>query len=183
VSPPPNEATPGAGDPFALLGLPRRLALDPSAIRAAYRTRAAAVHPDRTADPAERAELARRSAALGEAQRQLLEPIRRAEAILVALGAATGSAADPPPGEFLMEMLELREELAAAGGGPARAELRRGVAERIAEIRDRLAATFETAESRPAAERAPLLRLARNELAAWRYLDRLLVADGEDVAP
>ena len=175
----------GGFDPFAILGLAPRFDLDPAAVRSAYRTRAAGLHPDRVgrpgADPAERLGLARAVAELGEAQRILLDPVRRGEALLESLGGRP--AAGPPAGEFLVEMMELREAIDAAGGDRAALEaIRFAIEDRLGEARGRLATVLSDLSEREAADRAGGLRIAADTLGELRYLERLRLAAGAALA-
>jgi molecular chaperone HscB len=177
VSPAPSEG--GRFDPFALLGLAPRFDLDPGAVRAAYRARAATIHPDRAdlagGDPAMRTGRARASAELGEAQRILLDPVRRGEALLELLGGRP--AAGPPSGEFLVEMMEIRESIDAAGGDRAALEaIRLAIEERLGEARDRLSAILSDLADRQAEAPSGGLRIAAETLGGLRSLERLRIA-------
>jgi molecular chaperone HscB len=179
VSRPPSD--PGRSDPFAVLGVEARFAIDPAAVRAAFRDRAATMHPDRAADPAGRVRLARASAELAEAQRVLLDPVRRGEALLASLGGA--ATATPPTGEFLVEMMELREAIDAAGGDRAALEaIRFAIEDRLGEARGRLATVLSDLSEREAADRAGGLRIAADTLGELRYLERLRLAAGAALA-
>src|SRR6185295_17612813 len=117
-----------AADLFAVLGLPARYAVDLAAGEAAYKDLSRQVHPDRyaTADPrARRASLAR-TVQLNQAWRTIKDPIQRAEYLLLRAGIdvgekksgagedgkATHRVAAPPA--FLIEILELNDELSEA---------------------------------------------------------------------
>jgi molecular chaperone HscB len=115
-------------DLFAVLGQPARYAVDLAATEAAYKDRSRQVHPDRyaTADPrARRASLAR-TVQLNLAWRTLKDPVRRAEYMLTRAGIDIGGKQPTPGGEekrtvevaappaFLLEILELNDDLAAA---------------------------------------------------------------------
>lgn len=170
MSRPPSD--PGRSDPFAVLGVEARFAIDPAAVRAAFRDRAATMHPDRAADPAGRVRLARASAELAEAQRVLLDPVRRGEALLASLGGA--ATATPPTGEFLVEMMELREGIdAAAGDRPRLDAIRLEVDDRFGLACDRLATTLSELVERGEAERSGGRRIAAEILGVMRYLQRL----------
>jgi len=170
VSRPPSE--PERPDPFSLLGVEARFEVDPAAVRAAFRERAAVMHPDRAIDPAARLTLARAAAELAEAQRVLLDPVRRGEALLGILG---GSGAAPPPsGEFLVEMLEIREGIEEAADDPSRLDaIRDDLEDRFAMACDRLAMTLSELAERGAADRAGGHRIAAEILGRMRYLQRL----------
>lgn len=121
---PPDDAQ----DLFAVLGVPARYAVDLAAVETAYKEQSRQVHPDRfaTADPrARRASLAR-TVQLNQAWRTIKDPVRRAEYLLTRAGIDL-SGKQPAPGSeekrtvevgappaFLLEILELNDELAAA---------------------------------------------------------------------
>jgi curved DNA-binding protein CbpA len=102
-------------DPFMVLGLEPTWDLDAQSIRDAQRRAAMRWHPDRVADPAERAEAASRVARVNEAATQLLDPLSRAQALL---DRATPTPRPPEPRPepaFLMSMVHVREGLDAGG--------------------------------------------------------------------
>src|SRR3954471_14183517 len=115
-------------DLFAVLGLQPRYALDLAAAEAAYKDLSRQVHPDRyaTADPrARRASLAR-TVQLNLAWRTIKDPIKRAEYLLTRAGIdvdsgqksshddGRGTQKIGAPPAFLLEILELNDELNAA---------------------------------------------------------------------
>jgi molecular chaperone HscB len=117
-----------AADLFAVLGVPARYAVDLAAAEAAYKDLSRQVHPDRfaTADPrARRASLAR-TVQLNLAWRTIKDPIRRAEYLLTRAGIdvdsgkksshddGKGTQKIGAPPAFLLEILELNDELNAA---------------------------------------------------------------------
>jgi molecular chaperone HscB len=173
---PPDEAA----DHFAVLGLPARYAVDLDDAEAAYKKLSRQVHPDRfaTADPrARRASLAR-TVQLNDAWRTLKDPVRRATYMLERAGvdvgdenkSGDGGPKVKPSPAFLMEMLELNDELAeaAASGDEGR------VATMASTLRARAAATMaRIAEGFEAATPARLAAAAQ-ELGALRYYQRLL---------
>jgi molecular chaperone HscB len=110
----PSAGGPGAGY-FALLGLPERFAVDLAELERSYLERSRQVHPDRfvTAPPRERVQALQASMQLNEAYKTLKKPHSRAEYLLVRRGVTIGDNEVLDP-EFLMEVLELREELAGA---------------------------------------------------------------------
>lgn len=105
-------------DPFDTLGLEPTFALDPELIDRRVRELGRALHPDRhaTATAGQRRQALGHSIDVNEAGRVLRDPIRRAEVLRKRLlGAALDEAvAAKAPPELLLEMLELRESLAAA---------------------------------------------------------------------
>jgi molecular chaperone HscB len=118
---------PDAGtDRFAVLGLPRKFQVDVGAAETAYKELSRQMHPDRfaKADPRARKAALARTVALNDAWRTVKDPLRRAEYLLELAGYAlaggekssetskTREVSAPPT--FLIEILELRDELAAA---------------------------------------------------------------------
>jgi molecular chaperone HscB len=114
-------------DYFRVFGIPRSFALDEAALEVRYKELTKMLHPDRfaRADPQARRASLERSIQLNEAWRALREPIRRAEYLLLLEGIDVGETAAtgrkpaehktlPVPPVILMEVLELREALAAA---------------------------------------------------------------------
>lgn len=163
---------PAGFDPFATLGIEPRFDLDPAAVRSAFRARASGCHPDRAGAASERSALARSSAELAEAQRILLDPILRGEALIACLGGRV--IAGPPGGEFLVEMMEIRESIDAAASDRVRLEsIFRDIENRMAELRDRIATTLAELAGRSGAERSAGLRVAADSLGSLRYLERL----------
>lgn len=103
-------------DPFAVLGVERRFALDRDALEKRYRDLQRALHPDKHVEkaPSERRASLERAIEVNEAYRILRNDLSRAEALLRLAGVETrhsGTRGDP---EMLMEMLDLREELGEA---------------------------------------------------------------------
>jgi molecular chaperone HscB len=107
-------AQPG-DDPFALLGLPAGYDVDLAALERAFFERQKQLHPDRvaTASAAERVAVLSRARALNDAYQLIKKPMARAEYLLTRAGVTIGDNERLDPA-FLMEILELREELAAA---------------------------------------------------------------------
>ena len=106
---------PAGTDPFALLGLQPSYDVDLAALERAFFERSKAAHPDRVAGApaAERVAALSRARALNDAYQMIKKPVPRAEYLLVRAGVAIGDNERLDP-EFLMEVLELREELAGA---------------------------------------------------------------------
>jgi molecular chaperone HscB len=100
-------------DHFERLGLPRRFSLDPAALEAAYLGRTRAVHPDfhHTGSGGEQAASEALTAAVNEAYTTLRDPFRRAEHLLALLGGPTATDVKDIPPAFLMEMMDLREQI------------------------------------------------------------------------
>jgi len=105
-------------DPFAILGLSPKFDIDLADAERRHRDLSKALHPDRYAGrpPAERRRALGKAIEVNEAWRTLRDPIRRSEALLEHLGLHVDEGEEPKPDpELLMEMMELREELADAG--------------------------------------------------------------------
>ena len=104
-----------SSEPFELLGLPVQFDLDASVIERAFFDRSKAWHPDRfaSAPAAERVAALSRARALNDAYQVLKKPVPRAEYLLARAGMTIGDN-ERLDGAFLMEILELREELAEA---------------------------------------------------------------------
>lgn len=101
-------------DPFHILGVEKRFDLDLAALEKTHRELSRALHPDRFAGSGstERRDALARAADVNEAWRALRDPVKRAEALFVALGVPVGDASEPKPSaDFLMEMLDEREAL------------------------------------------------------------------------
>ena len=121
----------GRQDRFLVLGVPRKFSVDLEAAESNFKKLSRQVHPDRfaTADPRARKAALSRTVQLNEAWRTLKDPMRRAEYLLElegfglkgddrkrgeAVRETTPTREVTAPPMLLMEILELREELAAA---------------------------------------------------------------------
>lgn len=103
-------------DPFSILGLEPRFDLDLKTLEVRHRELSSALHPDRYVghSSVERQMALGRAIEVNEARRALLDPVRRAEALLTLRGIDTAEGTEPKPSQrFLFEMMELREELSA----------------------------------------------------------------------
>src|SRR5262249_51463951 len=140
-------------DLFAVLELPRGLALDPTDLERRYHAASRAVHPDRhqTADDRQRELSLAASAAVNRAYRPLKDPVARGRYWLELHGTRLGDqGAGVPPAiaADVFETQEKLEELRGAGASDAlRAEvqtLRDGFAARLEALRSELLASYET---------------------------------------
>jgi molecular chaperone HscB len=95
--------------------LPAQFDLDPQVIEQAFFDKSKELHPDRfaTAPAAERVAALSKSRALNDAYQTLKKPVPRAEYLLARAGVTIGDN-EQVDGDFLMRVLELREELAEA---------------------------------------------------------------------
>lgn len=174
-------------DPFALFALPPRYALDQAELEQRFFAQNRELHPDRfaTAPAAERVAALSRSRALNDAYQVLRKPVARAEYLLAKVGGQIGDNERLSPA-FLMEILELREELAEVRHSKTRppaqktAELERLArsmkARRQAEL-DKLGPLFARVEASAGAGSAgepAAVEEIKQTLIALRYLDRYL---------
>lgn len=148
-------------NPFALLGVESRFDLDLSALEKTHRELSRALHPDKFAqtNASERRAALEKAAAVNEAWRTLRDPIKRAEALFRLHGIAVGEDKEPKSTPaFLMEVLEMREELAEARGKKDLEKVRKlgdGMKARLDGAQKRLADGF--AEKRDPATLLPFL--------------------------
>lgn len=165
-------------DHFATLDLPRRVDLARDVIERRYLERSREVHPDRfAAAPLSEQRAAMEAASrVNAAYRALRDPVRRAEH-LCKLGGVdldlTGPGGAPDPGQaFLIEMVELREDLEAASArGPAAVDA----------LRERIEARARAAQDAAfaAIDRGSIAEAARS-LVILRYLRRFVAEiDGD----
>lgn len=155
-------------DPFALLGLPPAYELDLAELERAYFERSKELHPDRfaSAPAAERVAALSKARALNDAYKLLKRPVPRAEHLLARAGVTIGANERLDPA-FLMEILELREELAHARHAGRMDEV---AAKQAAMVARRTGVLDEL----PALFRAQDLPALKERLIVLRYLDRYL---------
>jgi molecular chaperone HscB len=104
---------------FELFGLARAYALDAEALERSYREIQSKVHPDRFAHAgdAERRASLQWTTRVNEAYRTLKDPAQRAKHLLDLQGVDVAfETSTQMPAEFLMQQLDLREELDRAAG-------------------------------------------------------------------
>jgi len=105
---------------FELFGLQPAYSLDLSRLDAAYRDVQAQVHPDRyaRAGDAERRASMQMTTRVNEAYRTLKDPVQRAKYLLELNGVDVAFETNTAmPHEFLVEQMELREQLEEAASG------------------------------------------------------------------
>jgi molecular chaperone HscB len=159
-------------DLFALLGLAPAFEIDLAELERLFFEKSKELHPDRFANaPAnERVVALTKSRALNDAYQTLKKPVSRAEYLLARQGVviADNERIDPSLGAtFLMEILELREELAearAAGKLDVVAEKQASMKARRKSVLVSLPALFAQND----------LAAIKNQLIVLRYLDRYL---------
>jgi molecular chaperone HscB len=101
---------------FERLGLPRRFSIDRAELERLYLARSREVHPDFHAgtSAANQAESLAATAAVNEAYLILKDDFRRADYLLGLLGGPTAGEVKDMPQVFLMEMMEIREQIEEA---------------------------------------------------------------------
>jgi molecular chaperone HscB len=168
-------------DHFERLGLPRRFSLDAVAVERQYLARSREVHPDyhQLASAGEQRASLELSAALNEAYTTLKDPFRRAEYLLKLEGGPPASEHKQMDPQFLMETLELREqieEIRAAHDAAARSEMERRLSDRADAMLKDVAGLFEQVAAIPAGDgkRPGLLVQVRQRLNALKYVQGLL---------
>jgi molecular chaperone HscB len=102
---------------FELFGLPARYSLDKESLEKAYRDIQSRVHPDRFAHAgdAERRASLQWTTRVNEAYRTLKDPVQRGKHLLELQGVDVAFETNTQmPTDFLLQQLEVREELEAA---------------------------------------------------------------------
>lgn len=170
-----------AVDHFERLGLPRRFSLDPAAVERQYLARSREVHPDyhQLGSAGEQRASLELSAALNEAYTTLKDPFRRAEYLLKLEGGPSASEHKQMDQAFLMETLELREqieEIRAAGDAAAVAAMEGQLRGRTDAILEEVGGLFARLEQLPAGDgqRPGLLVQLRQRLNALKYVRNLI---------
>ncbi len=186
---------PGPGEPapdhFAVLGLPRRLLLDPQHAEVRVRSLVRDLHPDRFhAQGAQAvADAQRHTSLVNDAWRALKDLGSRARYVIELEGAQPGEKFQPPPA-FLADMLELNEtldDLKTALDGDAdtaksaRWQLKEQAGE-LAELREESAAAlqraarrWDDAEATAAGDaKVEARKTLRSALGQLSYLDNLI---------
>jgi molecular chaperone HscB len=135
---------------FELFGLPPSYGLDEQLLEKAYREIQAKVHPDRFAHAgdAERRASLQWTTRVNEAYRTLRDPVQRGRHLLELHGVDVAFETNTQmPTDFLMQQLELREELeaAAAKKDPSRLDhLRAGLSSSKEVLEKDIAAAIDT---------------------------------------
>src|SRR5262249_7027019 len=168
----------GEPDLFAVLGLPRRLLVDPVDLERRYHDTSRLVHPDRfqTAGARERELSVDASAAVNRAYRTLRDPIALGRYWLTLNGVALGGGQQgvaPALAALVFAIQEQLEELRAAGTEDA-ASHRREVSESREEVATRLDRLRTELLKLYGAEDGPALEDLRERLAEIAYLRTLL---------
>ncbi|MEN8175385.1 MAG: Fe-S protein assembly co-chaperone HscB [Pseudomonadota bacterium] len=150
---------------FELFGLPVTYVIDGDSLRDRYRELQRALHPDRFASASQQEQRIslQASTRVNGAFETLKDPLRRAEYLLGLHGVDLGSGEETTQdAEFLMEQIELREELAAISTvpGPLEAvqDFMSRIGERMRSMIGQMAVDFETPNRERLAEIRDMVR-------------------------
>ena len=157
---------------FERLQLPCDFKLDEALLEKNYLKFSALLHPDRhvSKGPREQMKAVALSAALNESARVLRSDVERAELVFVQAGGASADADKSLPNGFLLEMLEVREELEDAVKAEDNDALQR-IYDQTNSQRQQLIGWLTTALADLKPESFPQVRVRLN---TFRYLDNVL---------
>ena len=168
-------------DLFAVLGLPRRLALDPADLERRYLAASRAVHPDRhqTSDDRQRELSLAASAAVNRAYRTLRDPVALGRYWLELHGTTLGDEGARVPAAIASDVFETQEKLEQL-----RADATDGLRAEVRGLRDRFAARLDELRGGligiyGSGDGGPALEDLRRRLAEIAYL-RTLLGDIDD---
>lgn len=162
--------------PFGLLGLPASFDLPDEDLDGRELKLAQRLHPDRWQARGER--MHRKAliaqSAVNEALKAVREPFGRAVVLLelIADGAEVPRTKLPTP--FLVEQLELQEEIEEGVQGARKRELTAEARAALKALRERLSAGFVAATEPPTTEQLAALRDAIDRSHYWRNVQRAL---------
>ncbi len=165
---------------FELFGVAPAFALDAAALERSYREIQSKVHPDRFAHAgdAERRASLQWTTRVNEAYRTLKDPVQRAQHILDLHGVDVAFETDTRmPADFLMQQLELREELERAVGrkdAAALADLTAGLARSKADLEKQIGEAIDARQ-----DYAGAADLVRKLMFLGRLDDEIDAAYGE----
>ncbi len=188
-------------DYFTVMGLPRKLRIDPRVLEPIFHALSRRFHPDvyRMATSRERMIALENSAVLNQAYRALRDPFDRAAYLLQLERGRNGESKAAPPQDLFEEILEVQELLGEYrfADPDEQAELRPKLVEkrdalkaeqdrRAAELTEQIFARWDALRARkqpPAAEqKAPLLAGIERILGERAYLRRVLNSLNEALA-
>ncbi len=158
---------------FGLLGLPVSFDIDPAVFDQRELLLAQRLHPDRWQNRGARLhkQALMAQSAVNEALGKVTDPFLRAETLLDMQEVEVPSSKLPTP--FLLEQLELQEELEVGVEGPRKRELKQQVREALRELRESLTSTWSAIEAGDAT-RLTDVRDAVDRSRYWRNADRAL---------
>lgn len=158
-------------DPFDTLSLPPVFGLDAARIERAALARLSQLHPDVNAsDTADDLEVA--AARINAARDALVFALSRAETLLRRMGGPAKEADKSLPPGFLMDIMEIREQVEAAvasGDAAASAKWNAWALDQRRAMEARAADLFTLAATDPA-----VLSQLRVHLNQWRYIERMI---------
>ncbi len=171
---------------FIVLGLPLSFEIDRKLLQRRYIRAVATHHPDRATDMQSRSKAEHMSAQINHAHRTLLDDETRANHLLLLLGGAAKEDDTSLPGGFLMEMLEVREEMEAAMESNNEEEHQRWkewAAQRRTDYITQIATLFSklgvgdcetTGDGDGEVVDTEVAGAIRTLLNAWRYIERMI---------
>jgi molecular chaperone HscB len=165
-------------DHFALFALPRRFAIDETALESAYKAVQSKVHPDRFAagTAAERRVAMQWAARANQGYRTLKSPLSRAAYLCEGAGVAIDAESNTAmPGPFLLQQMEWREALDGARRS-ADAKQLAGLADETAAERSRVIVEIREAIDLRS-DYAAAARLVRQLMFIEKFGDELREAD------
>jgi len=176
---------PEDADYFQILGLPRRLIVDTTALQQRYYQLHRQLHPDRyqTGPQAARVASLRNTAAVNRAYQTLRDPVDRGLYWLVLQGQSLGTnnnRVPPDLAELVFETQELLEEFRAARTSNGNATLAAQITALCAQLRQRRADLLKALEENfarwdaAAVDSASLIKELKALLSALAYLGTLL---------
>lgn len=165
-------------DYYALMGLPAHYFIDEAALKGIYLQRSRDLHPDHhtQADPAHQAEMLRLSSLTNLAYRTLSQPHARLQYLLQRHGLLDHNGADLTAThlspDFLMEMMELNEEIETATPDQKPA-LQARVSQLETDLTNDMHDLLRQHDTAPIAEQKPLLHSLMPIYLQRQYLFRL----------
>ena len=154
---------------FDVLGLPAKMGISRSALEKGYRELSRQVHPDRFGreSPLERKLALEQTTVVNDAYRTLRQPRTRAEYLMRLAGKVVGKETDRVDDpEFLMQMMELREQLSDVESAEQAEPLRDDVQVEYDAALEKLSAYFDEGRGTEAE--------AMKQLEALRFFERFL---------
>jgi molecular chaperone HscB len=173
---------PAGADLYTVLGLTRRLVLDPDDLERRYHEASRAVHPDRHQTAAERDRLLSltASAAVNRAYRTLRDPVARGRYWLELHGSPLGERNNQVPAALAALVFETQEQLAELRSASDPGGTRRSVEAAQGDLSERLRTLVAELEARYAAwdaadaEAPDALAELKRRLSEIAYLSTLL---------
>lgn len=165
--------------PFEVFGLEPGHVVDPAELKRRMLRLGRMLHPDffGSSDEATRELSERNTARLNGARDLLADPVARADWLVRSLGGPSENEQREMPKAFLLEVLEWNEQLEAAREAQPGSSERAGLARLESELHTQRAAALSALETLliPLPQSgSPVLRDARAQLNALRYLDNTL---------